>query len=528
MASDRVSPDPPETIYTTGVLRAEDRSETPAPRLGRFRSFLPAARDLSAKLPRPGDQGRLSSSAAWAVAYARAYYAQVHEKRDVGRPANVPSPAYLYHLARPSDCAIGASIAAVADVLKRGALSMAAHPYADQCQSPPASSAVARATDFRIDGIAELDPVVLDDLRGQLAQDQPVIITFKSSPAFQRFRASSPREVFSDASAEDSRESAGGTAVIEYGNGLQVYVADERTSARPSSNAWQALTVVGYDDTLQAFRVINSWGQGWGDGGYAWIGYPLFKTEVRDAFVLRVGTPTADRPPSAPEPVGPTPVAAPRTLDLAGYQCAKLTLRSEGTSKVVEGFIGSEADRLDLESRVATTPGTRLGQVEVAPWPQCEALSTLEKPLGERERPIIDLGGRGEFGLGEILSVKVTSPGQLSYLYVSYIQADGSVVHLVQPDGLVPSPTLPYSQLTFGEGRQGGEKFTVREPIGRELVIVLASRSPLFDQPLPEAQSEREYLSVLRRALVYKPDPRLPDREVAAAVSSIVTKVRHP
>lgn len=34
--------------------------------------------------------------------------------------------------------------------------------------------------------------------------------------------------------------------------------------------------VVGYDDTMQAWLIKNSWGTGWGDGGFGWIGYGEF------------------------------------------------------------------------------------------------------------------------------------------------------------------------------------------------------------------------------------------------------------
>lgn len=34
-----------------------------------------------------------------------------------------------------------------------------------------------------------------------------------------------------------------------------------------------AMTVVGWDDTRQAFKVANSWGTDWGDKGYGWVDY---------------------------------------------------------------------------------------------------------------------------------------------------------------------------------------------------------------------------------------------------------------
>jgi len=34
-----------------------------------------------------------------------------------------------------------------------------------------------------------------------------------------------------------------------------------------------ALSIVGYDDSLQAFLIRNSWGPDWGQGGFAWVSY---------------------------------------------------------------------------------------------------------------------------------------------------------------------------------------------------------------------------------------------------------------
>ena len=51
-------------------------------------------------------------------------------------------------------------------------------------------------------------------------------------------------------------------------------------------------------------------------------------------------------------------------------------------------------------------------------------------------------------------------------------------------------------------------------------------RSPLFDKTLPDQQTEREYVTALRQALVYKPDPGMPDREVSATVKTLETRSR--
>ena len=41
-----------------------------------------------------------------------------------------------------------------------------------------------------------------------------------------------------------------------------------------------AVTLIGFDDSRQAFKVINSWGTGWGSAGYGWIAYSMTGTSV--------------------------------------------------------------------------------------------------------------------------------------------------------------------------------------------------------------------------------------------------------
>ena len=47
------------------------------------------------------------------------------------------------------------------------------------------------------------------------------------------------------------------------------------------------MTVVGYDDSQQMFRVKNSWGAGWADGGYAWISYDMVRRAATGAAYLQ-------------------------------------------------------------------------------------------------------------------------------------------------------------------------------------------------------------------------------------------------
>jgi cathepsin L len=40
-----------------------------------------------------------------------------------------------------------------------------------------------------------------------------------------------------------------------------------------TGNVNHGVTLIGWDDTKQAWRIKNSWGSGWGESGYMWIGY---------------------------------------------------------------------------------------------------------------------------------------------------------------------------------------------------------------------------------------------------------------
>ncbi|RAI41255.1 C1 family peptidase, partial [Rhodoplanes roseus] len=259
LAGQTVAPaDPPDTVYTTGDAPIDEQSKRSLATTEAFRAFLPVSVDLSGSMPLPGRQGKLPSCTAWAVAYAaRSYYVSTAEGRDVRQASNVPSPAYVYHLARTTpDCA-GTNFVRAIDVLRRGAPSMASYPYADQCTAPPGPEVTTRAGDFQVRGYRRIDLARLDDIKGQLALSNPVLISFADSMAFQKHRGDG---VFAEPDFIEPR-------------------------------GWHAMTLTGYDDRRQAVRLINSWGQGWGDRGYAWVSYDTIRQRVREAGILDVARP---------------------------------------------------------------------------------------------------------------------------------------------------------------------------------------------------------------------------------------------
>ena len=46
------------------------------------------------------------------------------------------------------------------------------------------------------------------------------------------------------------------------------------------------MIAVGYDETRKAFRIQNSWGRNWADGGYGWFSYDFWKRNARVGYVI--------------------------------------------------------------------------------------------------------------------------------------------------------------------------------------------------------------------------------------------------
>jgi len=479
--------DPPDAEYRAGTQDPDPSVERRLPVVAPYRGYLPAVIEL-ARMPPVGDQAAAPSSAAWAAAYAaRGYYVGALEGRDISEPANLPSPSYVYHLARQGGCDDGTNIPRVVEVLRRGAPSLAEQPFTADCVPPASPSVVASAHDFRVQGLRRIDLKRIDDVKGEIAGSNPVIVELRVGAAFRRLRGGATfAETDADAAGKDT--------------------------------ASQFVTLTGYDEHRQAFRLVNSWGAGWGDRGYAWLGYDAFRTHVARAYVLDLAAPRRAKAGGRTAGKGADDLAA-----LEDLACGKIRARTDGDRQALSGFVASDAD-LDVVNAVAArAQATLVADVAVTPWPLCEALQTLDHPLAAADPPKITVGGGGTLRAGDTMTIEVRSAGPPRHLYVSYIQADGSIMHLAQP-GATGDPTS--AALTFGDGREGRSRFLVGPPFGREMIVAIASPQRLFDAALPARQAARDYLTALRRALIYRRSPDQPDVEASAAIKILRTQAR--
>lgn len=238
--------------------------------------LLPRSADLSPLMPQPGDQGQQGSCVGWAVAYAmKTYQEGVERKWPLDHPSAQFSPAFIYNQIRISqNCAGGTMLPDALNLVQRsGAAPLSDFPYNPQaCSAMPSAGVRQRARHFAIADWRRVDTRDQLEVKAYVAAGIPVIIGMLVDASFMRLLGPVTYDQYS-------------------GNSL----------------GGHAMLVVGYDDSRGAFRVINSWGTGWGDGGFGWISYGAFRQAVREGFIARDVTPMA----SAQSPILPQRQAEP-------------------------------------------------------------------------------------------------------------------------------------------------------------------------------------------------------------------------
>ncbi len=506
--------DAPDRVYATGAVFETQAELADKPRTPLFRAFLPEHVDLSGRFPAAGHQGRQSSCVGWAVGYAaRSYYSSEAGGGRYLTADQIPSPAYIYDSIREPgySCDRGTKISDALELLREGSLAHSQYRYDEDLCRRPGTDAVARATRFRIADWQVVDTDRLDQVKAELANGHPVVIGMRPNRDFHRLR------------------------------GERIW----RAGFPDEDDGHHAVTVVGYSETGQYFTVMNSWGTDWGRRGFGRISYDTFENRVKYGFSMRIvrepppeppappDPPSPPDPPAPPEPspppeppVRPEPPAPPPVvpeIELPEVGCGRLEIEESDGKTVISGFVG-EPDDLGKVRKIAEQSGARV-EVALRPWPQCETLMTIEKPLAHADRPSISLP-KESYQASETLAFDVRMPGFQGYLHVAYVQADGNVVHLAESDALTLSTLQANTVLRFGDGFEGRQKFTVGEPFGNEMIVAIASKSPLFSEDRPLVETEREFLTALRKAIIARPDPGQPERTVSAGFVALETRPR--
>ena len=205
------------------------------------------------------------------------------------------------------------------------------------------------------------------------------------------------------------------------------------------------------------------------------------------------------------------PVTAVRKLSLSmimpvldRVSCAALDASVNDGAVKVNGYASQRFDVKQLESELLALPGAKSVAADVTPVSdeKCAVMDLYEpywrvnKAAGE-VTTLRTRNERGELTEGDSLVVKITTPPYESYVNLDYYSLDGGVVHMVPGPRIEANQAPPSYTATIGDL---GE-WTIAEPFGTEMVAVLNTPEPLFDQPREEVEKGADYLAVLRDRL---------------------------
>jgi hypothetical protein len=226
-----------------------------------------SAVDLSTFLPRPANQGQLGSCAAFATAAAATGFRAAREQADPNQAWASPSFLYARMLEQGGNqpCDAGTTIfSGLATLVSEGATPLARLGYDGQsCVMNPAAE---EAHPYRIGTFTVLDPFSRDKAKEHLSAGAPLVFGVTLPPNFGRLAGPEAKNVFKSDTGQLGGKHGGGHAMV----------------------------MVGYDDARGAYRVHNSWGTDWGDGGYMWWDYS--DLEGRDGFHALAATSAPELP----------------------------------------------------------------------------------------------------------------------------------------------------------------------------------------------------------------------------------------
>ncbi len=233
---------------------ADDDNKNPLPESANLQKYAPAV----------GDQGKQGSCVAWSSAYgARTILESVRSGSDPN--ALKFSPAFLYNQIGLNGCDGSYINRAMEFMSQRGSVPYDAFPYNDQdCKRQPDEQLLDQARQFRMRGSNRLtvgertDQIDLRAIKENLSQGAPVVIGMMV-----------------------------GGSYMQPMMGKDVWIPDQDDKSMMGFGG-HAQCVVGYDDAKYggAFLIMNSWGPQWGNNGFAWVNYNVFKYFVREAYGL--------------------------------------------------------------------------------------------------------------------------------------------------------------------------------------------------------------------------------------------------
>jgi len=197
----------------------------------------------SLNMPPVMNQGSEGSCNAMNVTYARSYLAGV-----------VLSPEFLFNQSKSSASCTGSALITNLNLARdKGICTWAAMPYTwAGCDIQPTEAQNIEAAKYKIVSYSTIYATDKTTIKTLIAANRPLVFQVTADQSFIDAKAGFIWKTFTGAIG---------------GHGI---------------------TMCGYDDSKNAYKIINSFGTSWGDAGYSWIDYDFFPTVSSNLFVMNL------------------------------------------------------------------------------------------------------------------------------------------------------------------------------------------------------------------------------------------------
>lgn len=199
-------------------------------------------------------QGIQGSCSSCATAMAKSVVD--HVQLGTAYPNNkiIYSPSYLYNQTKdnPVSCEFGSQIYRNLEVLKtKGVCKYDDMPYSEiECSILPSADLDLLAASHKIDNYYVVNPISVAGIKQNIKAGSPVIVAFRIDNTF--------RDQYKNGKNKD-----------------KVWSSFEKYTAIA-----HATILYGWDDSKNAFRMLNSWGKSWADNGSVWVDYNLIENGI--------------------------------------------------------------------------------------------------------------------------------------------------------------------------------------------------------------------------------------------------------
>jgi len=231
--------------------------------------------------------------------------------------------------------------------------------------------------------------------------------------------------------------------------------------------------------------------------------YPEQKSQpVRQQQLAKMSEPVQEDPTNNSQPELSLATVMP-VLDQ--LPCSVFNVSVKEGAVQLRGYVSRQLDISKLEKQILALPGAKKFSANLKPvvdtkCPIVELYApywTGRSGAGPDSLTIQSKGKANELIEGEPLVVEIKTPAYESYVNIDYYSLDGGVVHMIPGPRARDNQAPPNYAATIGDLNE----WTVSEPFGEEMVAVLMTPEPLFDQLRDEYETKNEYLAAVQEQL---------------------------